>query len=241
MFRKKDILSLKTRRELYAFLDKNPGLNFREISRRLNIPRSTVRYHLNYLKKHELIETKSEGQYKNYYTKDKVGTYDKSILQLLRQEIPCLIFLHFLYQTFFSQKDICKELDIPPSTANYHIKKLIDMGIIEEAQAINGRIYPYKKEEFKDICFERKPIGREIIYIRKNQELIIDAYRVLITYKESLPNKEYIDSIIEFYDGWHYLTGIFLKKLGIKFSRNRGSEDDFYNFILDFFRPPFTI
>jgi len=239
MRKKNDALKLQTRRIIYDFIKNSPGLNFRELSRKTNIPRSTLNYHINYLKKLDIIEIKQRGQYKYVYIKHKVGTHDKQILQLLRQKIPCQIFLHFIYSTFFSQKEICNELEIPSSTAEYHIKKFLELGIFEEAPIKKDKVFPYKRENNKDISIKRKPIGREIIYIRKNQEIIDDAYRLLITYKDSLPNKELIDTYIAFYDGWLYFDD-FLKKFGLKLPKKRMSENELYDLLLNIFRPPFA-
>jgi len=232
MKKKKDILSFKTRREIYAFIDTNPGLNFREISRKTKIPRSTLRYHIRYLKKQELIEIKSEGQYKRIYTLNKVGTYDKQILSLLRQKIPCQIFLNFLFNLVISQKDISKELQIPPSTANYHIKKFVDLGILEEVSSVKGRLFPYNRSELQKYYFDRSPIGREIIYRRKNQKVIDDLWRILITYKESLPNKELIESYMEFYVNLINNFGAILPK--------GGSEEELWDLFFEFYKPPFA-
>ena len=51
MISKKNILKLEIRRKIYDFVDKNPGLHVREISRRMDIPINTLIYHIKYLKK----------------------------------------------------------------------------------------------------------------------------------------------------------------------------------------------
>jgi len=239
MRKKKKELKLKSRREIFDFIKNNPGLNLREISRKTNIPKTTLNYHIRYMLKLEIIEIKSEGKYKLIYPKDKVGKNDKKILQLLRQEIPCLIFLHFLHITFFSQKDLCRELGISSSTANYHLKKFLDMDILEKTKSIKGRIFPFKEADKTDVFFERKHIGREIIFVRKNQEIIDDAWRILITFKESLPNKKLIDNYMDFFEEWSYYQN-YLKQDKIKLSKNRGKEDKFLNQLLDLFKQPFA-
>jgi len=236
---KKNGLKLQTRRKIYDFIKNNPGLHYREISRKTMIPKTTLNYHLNYMKKLQIIEIKLEGKYKYVYPKDKVGKHDKQILQLLRKKTPCLIFLHFLFFTFFSQKDLCKELGITSSKANYYIQKFLDMDILEEATIKQGKIFPYKHEEKEGVFFKRKPIGREIIYIRKNQEIIDDAWRIIITYKDTLPNKELIDTYIEYYEIWKQYN-ISLKESGIKLPRNRGKDDKFYDKLIELFKPPFA-
>jgi len=232
MRKKEQLLSYKTRREIYAFIDINPGLNLRELSRKMNIPRSTIRYHLKHFKKHGIIEIKSEGQYKKIYSINKVGNYDKQILSLLRQRIPCQIFLYFLFNLIISKKDISVELEISPTTTNYHIKKFLDMDIIEEVSSVKGRLLPYNRDGYKDIFFKRKPIGREIFYRRKNQKIIDDLYRILITYKNSLPNKDLIETYMEYYINLKSKLGLVLPK--------GSSEEDLWNIFFEFYKPPFA-
>ena len=80
----KNIIKLETRRGLYKLISKNPGLHLQEICRRTNIPNTTLRYHLNFLKKNGLITEKSEDYYNRYYISNKIGVKDKKILHLLR-------------------------------------------------------------------------------------------------------------------------------------------------------------
>ena len=58
-----NILELETRRKIYDFIQKFPGLHVREISRRLEIPFSTLQYHLRFLEKRELVKAKDDGKY----------------------------------------------------------------------------------------------------------------------------------------------------------------------------------
>ena len=53
---KEEILKLESRKLIYNYILEHPGLHFRELSRELKIPKSTLEYHLSYLKKLELIK-----------------------------------------------------------------------------------------------------------------------------------------------------------------------------------------
>jgi len=60
MISKKNILKLEIRRKIYDFVDKNPGLHVREISRRMDIPINTLIYHIKYLKKLDVTAPRHE-------------------------------------------------------------------------------------------------------------------------------------------------------------------------------------
>lgn len=54
-------LDLKTRRNIYNFILKHPGLHFRELCRKLSLPNSTLSYHTRYLEKRGFIIARPEG------------------------------------------------------------------------------------------------------------------------------------------------------------------------------------
>ncbi len=247
MILKDDILKLNARRKLYNFIDKNQGLNIREISRTINMPKTTLLYHLKYLKKLEMINEKKEGRYRRIFTANKIGNQDKEILAFLRRKISVRIFLHLIFSLAFSQKELCKELELTPATVNYHIKKFIEFGIIEEAKVVNGRIYPYlnPKTDKYTIFIKRKPLGSEKIYIRANQEIIEDIWRILITYKSSLSDKNIIDLYHNF-QGELNLMDKEREKRGIKIPRHQLTANKKMFKLLDFInnemiRPPFAL
>ena len=191
MISNKNVLNLKIRQKIYNYILETPGLHVRELSRRTNIPRTTLNYHLRYLKKQELILERKEVGYKRIYATKNLGEKDKKILNLLRQEIPCKILIYFIFNLISSQKELSKELDEKPAVISFHIKKLIDMEIIEPAIIKNGLVKRLVKSKF----ILRKPIGPEIIYILKNFEVSNTIYKLLITHKNNLADKYTIDAI----------------------------------------------
>ena len=77
---KKEDLELETRQKIHNYILKNPGLCLNELSRKLNISKSTLNYHLNYLKKLGVIIGKSNGRYIRFYIASKVGNGDKKLI-----------------------------------------------------------------------------------------------------------------------------------------------------------------
>ena len=175
---KERALDLKIRRRIYHFILKNPGLHFREISRRLKIPRGTLDYHLNYLQKRGLLTAKPAGKYIWYYVRNNIGNDKKKVFSLLRHEVPRNIILYLLSVSCGSQIELSKSLEKHPTTIEFHLKKLLDMGIIEPAPVDNKNVY-VKFEKLWII--ERAPVGKEIIYRLKNPLLIYDS---VILYKK---------------------------------------------------------
>lgn len=168
----KSILKLEKRRKIYNYILKYPGVHLSELSKKLNIPKTTLFYHLNYLKKCELVLVKSADRFSRYYGVRKVGEKNKKIFVILRQEIPRKIMLYLiLHKDFPSQVEISKHLRKHPTTISFHLDKLMDIGLVRPI-----------------------PMGNEIRY-RVNCEH--EMYEFFIEY-----NKCLLDEIIPFAVNW---------------------------------------
>ncbi|MFW3146300.1 MAG: winged helix-turn-helix transcriptional regulator [Thermoplasmatota archaeon] len=129
---KEDPLQLDTRREIFELIKSSPGVHFREISRRLDIPMGVVEYHINFLLKRDMIVARKEGRYKRYYTEGKVGSRDKKVLAFLRKDIPRAILMYLMLNPGARHRDIKSELDIGGSTLSFHLKKMIRKEVVRE-------------------------------------------------------------------------------------------------------------
>ena len=249
MLSKKNILDFETRREIYEFIQENPGLNIREISRRTEVPKTTLLHHLRFLEKQELVELKSKGRYRFIYAKYELGSQDREILELLRTKVPCRILLHLFFTISCSQIELSRELDLHPVLVSYHLKKMMEMGIIEKTTAENGIIYPYPGPNDKRIVC-RKPQGREIFYRRKNQKIFDSVSRIMIAHKDSLADAQYIDEYFSYMQSLIDMGVIkemykskeirVVEKDGKKVSHFRlPSGENIYNAFMEIFRPPF--
>jgi len=181
MILKKDIFNLKTRRIIYEYILKNPGLHLREISRNIDVSFSSIRHHLNFLEKQGLITSNIDKRYKRFYVKKTVGKKEKEILNLLRQETPRRIIMLFLtpgpgkifidketqkrelskasaYKKIYSKNELINltkywtgpygkyfHLKKHPSTVGFHIKKLLELGLIEKVNI--GKRYKFKLKD----------------------------------------------------------------------------------------------
>ena len=233
MLSKKNVFKLEKRRKIYDFIDKNPGLNVREISKKLNIPYTSLSHHLKYFKKLDLIREIREGKYKKIFISYKLGAREKQILGLLRNDNSCKILLYLIWHYSCSQIELSKELLIPPPTVSYYLKKMLDMEIIEEVTAVNGRIYPLPNF---DRYIERKAIKSEKFYRRKNTKDSYLIYKLLICHKSSFNNQQIVKYCIDSYEfsktRRHLIKG---KKL-LTLDDQIDSVADVFN---SFFPPPF--
>ena len=160
---KKEGLDLEIRRKIYTYIVKSPGLHERALARELDLPLSTLDYHLYYLKKRDLLHASSDGRYTRYYPVGKIGVKDKKVLALLRQSVPRRIVLFLLLNPNSSHGEIGEHARVAPSTTSFHLKKLTELQIIS-----------------------REKIGMSSLYTISEPEYISD---ILISYKKSFLDK----------------------------------------------------
>jgi predicted transcriptional regulator len=179
---KQKSLELKTRRKIYNFILKHPGLHERELGRQLNLPLSTLDYHLYHLKKRDLIIGKSDGHYTQFFIAGKVGTKDKKIITVLRKNVSRKLIMFLLLNEKANHKSIRNHLGLAASTTSFHLNKLVDLEIIEYSQ-----------------------IGRETKFFIKEPEYVSD---LIIAYKKSFLD----DAVDRFADAWLELNPKYLRK-----------------------------
>jgi len=153
-----EFLELETRKKIYDLVTRNPGLHLSKIAKLLKMRISLVEYHLIYLEKHKLIRSINKGGYSRYYIEGKIGTTEKKILSILRQEIPLKVILYLIKNDNSKHKEILKNFDISPSTLSYHLKKMVDNGLLKlNTQESNQGYSVINKDEIIKLIFEYKP------------------------------------------------------------------------------------
>jgi predicted transcriptional regulator len=165
---KEDPLELDTRRMIYDLIESSPGIHFREISRRLDIPMGVVEYHINYMLKRDMIVARREGRYKRYYTEGKIGSNEKRVLAFLRKDVPRAIILHLMLNPGSRHRDLKGELGISGSTLTFHLKKMVKKEIIREEEGEGPKRF---------FVVDPETVSRTlIIYKRSFMDDLVDSF-----------------------------------------------------------------
>lgn len=138
-----EILAVKTRKDLYEFVRRNPGYHLREVSRALSLSITLADYHLRFLEKHEMITSTMDGEYKRYYPRSTPGQADvrpalteleRQILAFLRQPVPVRVINFLMEREAATHKQILKRVPVSPSTLSHHLKKMQAAGIVDRVE-----------------------------------------------------------------------------------------------------------
>lgn len=154
-----EILELENRRKIYQLISKYPGMYLREMEKELGLAVGVLDYHLSYMVKNEILSVEEEGNKIRYFVREDISYGDKITIGLLRQKVPRRIVLHLMLNPGIKFKDVLEQFEISKSTLSFHMKKLVDGGIVDAVRE-----------------------GRETSYTVNDPEGIA---RVILTYKSS--------------------------------------------------------
>jgi len=195
-----NIFELEIRKIIYKFLTNNPGLHFREIQRSINIPASTLNYHLKYLEKRNLLIKEFENGYSRYFISQKIGKNDKKLLNILRETVPRNIVLYLFLFSDSSKNDIIKfakkwkkhpskigyHLNKHYTTLGFHLKKLINDDVLESFTV--GKEIKYRIKDPEDIID---------LLIKYDKSILAEAYGCFLKHLEKADNDEDIDGVMK--------------------------------------------
>lgn len=125
-----DPLELENRKRIFECVRNSPGLHFREIQRRTDLPIGVLEYHLNYLTVRGLLSLDKQESFSRYFPGGQLSLDKQRIISSLRQEIPRGIILFLLRNPGATHGEVLKNFVISGGTLSYHIKKLISKGVI---------------------------------------------------------------------------------------------------------------
>jgi len=137
-------------RTIFNLLRDQPGLYLSKIAEKLNMSAQLAEYHLLSMEKNNLIIGIKEkgGYFRTYYIKDSgVGTDERRIVSLLRQEHLLRIVLLILKHPNIQHKELSRHLDITPGTLSHHLNRLDEYNIVEVITYGREKGYRIKKKK----------------------------------------------------------------------------------------------
>lgn len=117
-------------------LEEYPGLHMREVGRRLGIDVRAAKYHLDRLERSGYLTVLYFGRHKRYYPRrqkhagELLDMKDKLLLGHLRNPISLGLVVHLVSFGPSRLVNLCKNVDVSPSKASFHLRKLERAGIV---------------------------------------------------------------------------------------------------------------
>ncbi|MGA1872903.1 MAG: winged helix-turn-helix transcriptional regulator [Thermoplasmatota archaeon] len=123
--KRSELLNNLNRKHLYDTIKGTPGIHFSELQRELDLKQGVLSYHLNVLEKNEMIKSVQDGTYRRFYL------YDEKIeFEFRLHEMQKKILFIISQKPGITQSKISKRLGRNRMVVNYHLKILLETGIL---------------------------------------------------------------------------------------------------------------
>ncbi|MCX6803434.1 MAG: winged helix-turn-helix transcriptional regulator [Candidatus Diapherotrites archaeon] len=133
------IVALTPRDRIYSTIAQNPGLHFREVQRRTGIATGAMQYHVDYLKKKNLVREEKEGKFSRFYALQ-ADIADTKLMNLLRQDSVRKIIVFLMDRRRATLPTISKSVGLGLSTTSFHMQKLLLAQIVLQ-KPMKGKLY----------------------------------------------------------------------------------------------------
>lgn len=151
-----DALLLDVRKKIYNSLKRSPGLHFRELQRRTKLATGSLQYHLDYLLKRHLLKQEKDLKFTRFYLVRDSFEGQKE-MNVLRQESLRKIVLLLLEKKRANNTQVSRWIGVSPSTASWHLSKLLEKGIVEKTKKGRKTVYTLvEPEKAKEILVKYK-------------------------------------------------------------------------------------
>lgn len=164
--------SLGSRKQIFEYIEVNPGSHFSKLKRELDMETGLLQYHLRKLEEMNVIESETHHGRRRLFVARELNKKERSILSRLRYQTTREILLYLLEVGPARNSGIAEEVGVAPSTVSWHLSNLLEEGIVESIQD-----------------------GRTTLYQVANEEATV---QLLIRYQESFVDRA-VDRIIDFW------------------------------------------
>lgn len=213
----KNLLELKSRRDIYNHILRFPGVHLSELCNVLKLQKNNADYHLNILKKEGLIETCFEDGYIRFYPIKLEGKKAEQVAKLFEKSFNYEDFNRMLliYKYYIPGREEKKILNLIKRPVPYKILGLLylnDSSLMEISRGINKHWTTtsfHLKKLIKAGLVEQITNGGEKRYSLKNFEYILRLSFMFLAWKEYVNENGEIEYKINYDSFDKVIEGIF--------------------------------
>jgi DNA-binding MarR family transcriptional regulator len=130
-----------TQRRIFDYVGAHPGVHLRQICRELGLAMGDVQYHVHRLEREGRISSVRRGLYRFFYVATLFGDRQREVLSVLTLDTPRELLLSMIEKPGSGQDDLARAAAVSQPTVSWHLKRLVDLGIVEKQQM--GRSITY--------------------------------------------------------------------------------------------------
>ncbi len=145
-------------RDIFHFIQKNPGVTIAELSEGQNINRGTLKYHLSQLLSNNKIVFIRKGKFSRlFYNTSSPEDREGTISRYLKNENSSRILFKIMDNPGISNQELSDGFNLAKSTTHEYLKSFSDDGLVEFRQ--DGRFKRcYLKQDTRMIMLRYRPL-----------------------------------------------------------------------------------
>ncbi len=127
--KKNKVLDHFTRGQMHGYILANPGAHMNVIKQMFHVNNGVIAYHLKVLEREGYVRSRRDGLKRRFYP----GTKSESDLQDQKKfltEVQSLLISHIKKAPGINQKELADLANMSNQVVNYHIKKLVGLGVV---------------------------------------------------------------------------------------------------------------
>jgi predicted transcriptional regulator len=125
-----------TRHLVFQRVAENPGASIQDIANMLHISHPTAAYHLKILEGNGLVVAMRDGNRTRYFKRSEALSQDQQRLVAANRSVRTRTILEIVgSRPMIHRKELARLLSVPRTTVNWHVDRLIQMGLLAERRA----------------------------------------------------------------------------------------------------------
>ena len=125
-----EVLDNENRDKIIELILDNPGIHFNELLRKINISPGNLVWHLDILEKYKVIKKENFEHFVVYFPYHQKNPISNLDLKLQKSELTLKVLEMIEKEPGIWNNSITNKMKINRKTIEYHIKKLMDLGLI---------------------------------------------------------------------------------------------------------------
>jgi len=129
-----EILEHPGRAQVYELVKAHPGAHFQQLSDKLPFGASTLNYHVRVLERNGYLTRVKDGRYVRFFDRQsgRYASHRKHAVSALRNPTTAAIARAVLERPGIAQCDLAERFGIAASTVNWHIRRLMQAGLVDK-------------------------------------------------------------------------------------------------------------
>jgi DNA-binding MarR family transcriptional regulator len=157
--KRKKVLDHFTRGQIHGYILANPGAHMNAIKNMFHVNNGVVAYHLKVLEREGYISSRRDGLKRRFYPGSRSEAQDQ---KKFLTEVQSLIISHIKKAPGINQSELARLANMSAQVVNYHIKKLIQLGVVVvETEGRATKCFIDARELRRYIKEEERPVSEK--------------------------------------------------------------------------------